>query len=226
MFPIGVAHLSMRHRVERLFFSGFSDKKPVCGTLTVGVCILLIGAPFLAFLAIFDTCRYRQFHLISAIVFFVTGFLFMTLNTVSSRALWKQSLSSENPVRDILGQSYKYQLGIYTFFLINFIIYLPIGLSLQCTVTKLSIAECERHVFTPEKCNQHADLALNETCFDDYSGCVGTNTMRTVTQHLTVLGILLYYAVIAFGLKKFQNLVRSIESSIESSKKFLKQTSL
>lgn len=125
-------------------------------------------------------------------------------------SLAKRQLGTEAAVR-----CHRAKIICATLLVIFVIIYLPVGLSLACGYNRLTVQDClakgtrltqplRGHVAGAHRgavrvagLGQHyceVEVRKNDTLTKlwDYSGCPGINTMRSVTQHLSVLSLLMF----------------------------------
>lgn len=91
------------------------------------------------------------------------------------------------------------KLGICILFWISFIIYLPVGLAINCAWLRLPYSDCvTTHELGVDYCTTKLMSTLNDTAcvappctvLWDYGGCPGTNTLRSSTQLACVLLLL------------------------------------
>jgi hypothetical protein len=152
----------------------------VCGVLS---------APFLATLAIADTVNYPTAHNLGAYAFFFFAVISATLATVASFKIDDGTLA-------------KVKLGIVSFMWVFVIIYLPVGLGLTCEWKRLTIAKCEALGLGNTYCTDTVKLNDTETKLWDYSECSGINTMRSVSQLLSVLSLLAFFGSHSLDFRK------------------------
>jgi hypothetical protein len=154
------------------------------------------SAPFLAILAIFDTSRWPHTHALSAYCFFGLNFVGCWAYVVT---FWR-ILRMEPAVA--FAACRRRKLALACVFTVAFFLYLPVGLAVNCAFVRLSVARCVGEgVGTVAWCgarrlsNDPADAAdYARTVLWDYSGCVGTNEMRSGAQFVCIVALLLFSA--------------------------------
>jgi hypothetical protein len=88
-------------------------------------------------------------------------------------------------------------------FYFAFCLYLPVGIAVNCAFIRLPMADCVGDLNLGQAyCAERVHPTnANWTVLWDYSPCVGTNTMRSVSQFFSICALLLFNAsfVLDFG---------------------------
>ena len=189
---------SERHDWVQVCFAAIFEKIAAFAP-RVGLAALMFGiaaALGLILLACFKTTEFPDTHLYSAYGFFSCLTVHASCNTFvfSRNVAWRRS--------------YCVKLIINVAYCIAFLIYIPIGLAVICPFERLSMADClGKEGLPPQYCAAHVRAQnSSQTVFWDYSHCPSTNMMRTVTQSLSVLCLLLYCLTYAHDLSATEEL--------------------
>jgi hypothetical protein len=77
-----------------------------------------------------------------------------------------------------------------------------VGMAINCAWMRLTVSKCVSLSYSPTYCNQTVINPANatETILWDYSGCPGTNTLRTISQHLFIVSVFFYFISIHLDL--------------------------
>jgi len=148
----------------------------------------VLGSLCAGTLAVCDTLNYPVLHNISAYAFFLFTVSAVSLHTfVASRV-----------ARD----TYRCKLVLNVVLAVAFVLYLPVGLAVMCPWKRLPMDGCVAYYTSDVGMAQQPAEAFCKTVampedptkskFWDYSNCSGINTMRAVTQHISVLCVLGY----------------------------------
>ena len=157
-------------------------------------------------LACFKTTEFPDVHLYSAYSFFSCLTVHVSCNTfVFSRNV-------------ALRRSYCVKLAINVVYSFAFMVYIPIGLAVICPFERLSIADClGREALPFEYCSSHTNPQnSSQTVFWDYSHCADAHLMRTVSQSLSVLCLLLYCLSYAHDLRATEELELKVRDHAET----------
>ena len=152
------------------------------------------SAPFLSILAIFDTAEWAGIHLLAAYVFFLLNVVGVWAYTIT----WRRVLRMEP--EETFAACQRRKLGLALAFSVAFVVYLPVGLVVNCAFVRLTYAKCVVEGLGVSYCDARrlssnpasADYAL--TVLWDYSDCVGTNEMRAGAQFCCIVLLLLFTA--------------------------------
>jgi len=175
----------------------------------------VLSAPFLAILSIWDTAFHANVHLYSAYLFFILNVISIILLT----DLFRRLKAGETSNSSYWKKTFNLKLGVAIFFFIAFLVYIPIGLSVNCEMLRLSMADCkgkydlgdaycEKRLFKdtkddPTPLSVLYDYSLLRQSPSVYSDkCVDLNTMRSVSQFFSIVGLLLYIATFTIDLKQ------------------------
>eukprot|EP00035_Acanthoeca_spectabilis_P032923 m.21151 g.21151 ORF g.21151 m.21151 type:complete len:295 (-) comp5660_c0_seq1:70-954(-) len=158
----------------------------------------VLSAPCLALLAIFDTCHYPTLHNFSAYLFFTFTIVGFVCNSIGTGRMRKMAGGA---MLVVLRRSVRAKAAVSSVFVLAFLLYLPIGLAVACTPGHVSYTDCIDKGLGEGYCADRrgaGGTSQNETCLWDYEECAATNTLRSSTQHICVVCILLYYLVLAY----------------------------
>lgn len=176
-----------------------SPAKACCATADVSLAaVVLVGtsAPFLILLAVMSTIEHPSVHDISAYIFFVLQTVAIIVQTVAlARRQWSTPRKRKAQIfRNVVAFCY----------CVLFLIYLPIGLAINCPWARLSMRECiyVQRLGEAYCRNLQLDSDPNLTKLWDYSGCPGTNNMRSVSQTLCVMCLVLFYGSFTINLSE------------------------
>lgn len=131
----------------------------------LSLCLGIISAPFLGLLAVFDTARTPELHLLFVLGFFPFMVAYVIVNTSVYTIMAKYNLQTsprDHPSSINLQTSVKFKKWCRNLLLVFVTLYLPVGL---CLVTD----------------------------WYNYQNDVAVHTFRAVCQHLSVLFLLLYF---------------------------------
>jgi hypothetical protein len=157
----------------------------------ISVLVSLIG---LVMLACFSTIVYPAVHDYSAYAFFILQTVALALYTVANNL--------EPPPEPRLRRARVVRNCVSAVYFACFIVYLPIGLAVNCPFERLSMDACVNVERLGEAYCAALQLPADPelTRLWDYSACRGTNEMRSVTQFLCIVGLLAYYVTFMLDL--------------------------
>jgi hypothetical protein len=164
---------------------------------TAGSFVGALSSPFLAMLSIADTAFHADLHIYSAYLFFVLNVIavvvFCDLFRRIKNAMQEQAASKNEVVDPFWEKTYKIKKYVCVCFFIAFLVYIPIGLAVNCTMLRLSMDDCKtRYNLGEDYCNERFYKVTNGTSLTvlfDYSlsstsvpsthssTCKATNTM-------------------------------------------------
>ena len=139
--------------------------------------------------------RYALAHLLFAVLFFVLALVFVNINTFVVARI--AAVDSAFKVSKTIKQANLFFIWVF------FLIYLPIGLSIVCSTDRLSVAKCLELGYGSEYCEDEMldEDEPSDTLLWDYNECPGINNMRSISQCLTVVSLLVYMGTIGFDLR-------------------------
>jgi len=163
-------------------------------------CIACVALVLLTCLSTYD---HEDAHAYSAYAFFILMAVALTIFSATSTAIHHAETNTLPPNTAPLNSAlpsmaplWRLKLAITAIFWVSFLIYLPVGLAINCAWVRLPIDSdyCARH---EDFCE---DMALPEgddaggSCEEppctklwDYSDCPGTNLMRSISQLFCVV---------------------------------------
>ena len=153
----------------------------------------IVSAPFLSVLAIADTAFHADLHQYAAYLFFLLNVVSVALyrHVFHSLAL---AAGGDAALATRLARSSKVKRVLSYCFYAAFLLYLPIGIAVNCAFVRLPMAACVNELkLGAGYCAERA-LASNTTLtvLWDYTPCLGTNTMRSVSQFFSIVSLLLF----------------------------------
>lgn len=134
-------------------------------------------------LSCFDTSSYPSLHNYSAYAFFVLIIVWAVLTLLVFRTLSKRF--TEHGRLMVPRYVVMVTLGI------AFLLYIPVGLAMV-EWGNLSVAECEALELGDAYCESHRLAGTNDTDLFDYTETEGINLMRTSTQFICVVSIMVF----------------------------------
>ncbi|KAG8467508.1 hypothetical protein KFE25_000824 [Diacronema lutheri] len=168
-------------------------------TALVATKLFCLSSVALTLLACFSTIVYPDVHQYSAYAFFllqVVGIALLTSasNRPAARREMTRSVRRATLARNVLA----------AIFFVAVVIYLPIGLAVNCEWSRLSVDDCVRTQRLGEAYCEARRLPgdSSQTTLWDYSGCPRTNTMRSVSQFICVIAILLFHGTFTIDLRR------------------------
>jgi len=175
----------------------------------------VLSAPFLAILSIFDTAFHADLHLYSAYLFFILNVISIVIFDDLFRRIKNGMELKADVSPNYWRRTFRTKLGVSIFFFIAFLFYIPIGLAVNCEMLRLPLSDCKGKYGLGEKyCDDRLYKVENGTALTvlyDYSQgsvsvhsdkCVNLNTMRSVSQFFSIVGLLLYVATFTIDLKE------------------------
>lgn len=153
-----------------------------------GVVCTVVASICLVLLACLSTIEYADAHAYSAYVFFVAITVAMVLFTVADRG------GRAPGALAAMQRAGRVRLGVLVFYAVAFVVYLPVGLAVNCAWERFSTEDCLAMNLGADYC---ASIALESspgsTKLWNYGTCPSTNLMRSVSQFLCVVCIILYF---------------------------------
>lgn len=138
----------------------------------IALCFGLISSVTGPLLAGLTTRKYPDGHLYSAYAFFFALIIYVIMNSAMMTSVFRRNSYEES--RRTLRTSLALKWTCCGCMIVTFVIYIPIGISILC-----------------------AWQYNSSTGLYDYTNCPSTHVMRTITQHLTVLFLVAYFATFA-----------------------------
>ena len=175
---------------------GGSRCSTACQATGAAACAI-VSAPFLSVLAIADTAFHADLHQYAAYLFFLLNVVSVALyrHVFNSLALAAASAAGGEAAlaaRHARSSNVKRVLS-YCFYA-AFLLYLPIGIAVNCAFVRLPMAACVNELKLGARFCAERALASNATLtvLWDYTPCLGTNTMRSVSQFFSIVSLLLF----------------------------------
>ena len=155
-----------------------------CRGISALVCGLLapIGS---ILLSLFTTNEHADLHLYSAYAFFVFILVYCIL-TITLMATLAKSFEAQ---KKMMVPRYI----VVAMLAVGVVIYLPIGLAVNCSFERLTVQKCLT-IESPDFCEDHY-MHGNLTNVYDYTNCPETNTMRSSSQFVSIVSIMLFVAL-------------------------------
>jgi len=176
-----VGFMVIQNYYFREWFSQIPESSYKCRSITSTVCGSIAGIAA-ALLSIFDTSSYPSVHNYSAYVFFVFILVYTGVNLSLYRSLATTSVQHQTMlfpryvVVAVLG--------------VAFIIYIPVGLALV-SFSELTMTDCLAQIDT-QFCLDHSVPGTNNTDLWDYRAQEGVNLMRTSSQFISVISVMVF----------------------------------
>ncbi|GBG31647.1 Hypothetical Protein FCC1311_078722 [Hondaea fermentalgiana] len=142
-------------------------------------------------LSIFDTSKHEALHAYSAYVFFV----FVVGHACVSISIYRTLRPQHERFAKLMLPRY-ITLGLL---MIAFIIYIPVGLGLVCSWSRLPMDECIDEVGDVDYCESNAlpeDPTL--TLLWSYDECSAVNEMRAAAQFVCIVSLMVFIAMYSF----------------------------
>jgi len=151
-----------------------------------------IAPVFSIILSVVSSNTNDDVHFYSAILFFVC----MVLHLGFSMTIYWYL----NSVYDAFKSMHVARVVVAALFFISFLLYLPIGLAINCPFENLSLDDCiNQEDLGVEYCTDLKDPDnVTLTVLYDYSPCVDTNHLRSATQFCSIFFLMVWIIISAF----------------------------
>eukprot|EP00732_Lithocolla_globosa_P005861 Lithocolla_globosa_v1_NODE_6364_length_1097_cov_49.337812.p1 type:complete len:288 gc:universal NODE_6364_length_1097_cov_49.337812:1027-164(-) len=176
-------HIYMKHWFETIDFPKWKILS------LISTAFLFISGVSVPLLSIFSTSDYPDLHSYSSYAFFICMVFHGFISTYIYFILTKHS--------DIHVFLMKPRYASLTTLFIGVVIYLPVGLLLVCDWERLSYSEC-LEIQDADYCEEHRFETSNSTDLWKYSTCSEVNTMRSVSQFICILSLMVFVGLYTF----------------------------
>lgn len=168
----------------------------------VAVKLVCVSCICLILTACFSTTSFPNVHQYTAYGFFFLQTVAVALYTTAANNSSKAD-SVAAPVRASCVRN-----SIAAVYCLAFLVYLPVGLAVNCEWARLSMDACvnveELGEAYCESMRLPSDSSLTKLW--DYSACPSTNVMRSVTQFICIISLIIFHGLFTIDLRRVDEL--------------------